>query len=132
MNIIKTKWRYVMSEIIDVIKEKLRNIIEEAWDNGIKDYASRTSDFERAILLGCCGDEKIENDVPSLLEQLLSIRLNDKLEPDPEGRYGIAIVDREYVKFLAEIAPSKANEIWELGFVKEIKGEERWVKNINL
>jgi len=27
-------------------------------------------------------------------DQILSIRLNDKGDPDPEGRYGIAVVDR--------------------------------------
>jgi len=28
-------------------------------------------------------------------KKILSIRLNDKGEPDPEGRYGIAVVDRK-------------------------------------
>lgn len=75
--------------------------------------------------------------------QILSIRLNDKGEPDPEGRYGIAVVDRK-----AELPYSNLREIphgiqkafknWEdaeprlrefaedmlkVGFVKEIKEE---------
>jgi len=34
-------------------------------------------------------------EAPKCTQELLSIRLNDKGEPDPEGRYGIAVVDRK-------------------------------------
>jgi hypothetical protein len=65
-------------------------------------------------------------------DQLLSIRLNDKLKPDPEGRYGIAVVDRkaEIPNFYPEYATACCKQSIRdykkklKGFVKEVSRDD--------
>jgi hypothetical protein len=73
-----------LNKITDAIRERVAHLALQYGHNyhDILDRLNETGDFQEANE----ADDKFTS-------ELLSIRLNDKLELDPEGRYGIAIYD---------------------------------------
>jgi len=61
-------------------------------------------------------DQPGASELPSPLDRadhILSIRLNDKGEPDPEGRYAVKVVDLKAGILVIDLQSS--NELWRAG-----------------
>lgn len=66
-----------MNEILKAVRGQAKQLLKDLYERGDKNFL------------------RIETNRGYLADKLLSIRLNDKLEPDPKGRYAVRVVDLE-------------------------------------
>jgi len=76
------------------MREKITELVELAWDNGVVDYANRKSSRERRLCLAFTSG-KIEGDMPTITNQILTL-ITEEIEKELNGREEDMIADADY------------------------------------
>ena len=58
------------------LRGQIEALVERAWSNGVRDYASRRTQKEKNIVLACCAS--LGGDVPSIANEILSLVKKEK------------------------------------------------------
>jgi len=128
-------YKAIRERVAKDIYEQVRqtsNLLSELLNRFVKTPDPRYECFATPLPEGAELDSTLKKIYLIQADQILSIRLNDKGEPDPVRRYGIAVVDRKAISKLKGIlfkrdlhhfvpfSPDTLKEIEEAGFVKEV------------